>query len=95
MIVYNGAWALTTPSGKYMAWGLHNNYGGIGIIHTVNEYRRKGLGSLMTKIVGKKIAEKNMDVFTVTTIDNVSEQMMLNLGFKTTSCNNWIKLKAK
>lgn len=92
-IVLNGGWALTSPSGNYMAWGIQNNYGGIGAIHTVKEHRRKGLGALITKIVGKEIAKKGMDVFSVTSDGNFSEIMMLNIGFKTIARKSWILIK--
>lgn len=77
---------------ELVAWCLRYDNGSVGILQVAKEHRRKGYGSLVSKILCKKIAEEeNSDVITSIVPGNVqSEKMFMKIGFKCVGPHSWI-----
>lgn len=96
MIVKNGGLGLYDKTNKQqflISWALQNNYGALGIVHTLDDYRQKGYGKLISKAVCRQIAENGMDVCAVISDGNFSEIMLKKIGLKEISKITWIKIK--
>lgn len=58
------------------SWILKNYFGGLGVLQTANEHRRKGYGTLITKIFSKMLAEEGYDISAFIVRKNVASQKM-------------------
>lgn len=76
-------------SNNLVCWILLNNYGGIGMLHTLEQFRRKGFGELITKEFCKKLASVGRDIFAATVDGNISANMFKKLGFTTLGLVTW------
>ncbi|KAJ8679904.1 hypothetical protein QAD02_015691 [Eretmocerus hayati] len=67
-----------------VSWILYSDYGSLGQLQTVEKYKRKGYGKLVTKALVKELAEKdglNSTLFIVK--DNiVSHRLFSSLGYR-------------
>ncbi|KRT79037.1 hypothetical protein AMK59_8424 [Oryctes borbonicus] len=70
---------------KLVSWVLKNHMGQLGILQTLSEHKRKGYGSLITKVLSKEIAEEGHHPLGTVVRGNVaSETMFATLGFRCT-----------
>ena len=53
-----------------MAWELQQDYGAVGMLHVVPEFRRKKLGSVVTMALAEKITNAGQIVFACVVDDN-------------------------
>lgn len=66
-----------------VSWIFKNHLGILGILQTVEEYKRRGFGSLMIKFLAKLLAEEGIDPVTSVSIHNTaSKNMMRKIGFE-------------
>jgi ribosomal protein S18 acetylase RimI-like enzyme len=69
--------------GQLMAWCLHQQPGTIGALQVMDSYARRGLGSLVTRALAKKLAEIGRDTLALVDLDNnASIGMFEKLGFQ-------------
>lgn len=77
---------------ELVAWCLRYDSGSLGMLQVAEKERRKGYGSLVSKIMCKKIAKEfNSDVISSIVPGNVqSEKMFSKIGFKNVGPHCWI-----
>lgn len=92
LIEANGGVGLFAKSTHELcAWVLKTYFGSLGLLQVAEAHKRKGFGSLMTKIFSKKLAEDGLDVTGTVVIHNVASQMLFKkLGFKRTITVTWL-----
>lgn len=56
--------------GKPIAWGLQQDYGYIGMLHVVPEYRRAKLGSAVTMLLMEKLHKEGNYICSSITVEN-------------------------
>ncbi|XP_062138697.1 uncharacterized protein LOC133847559 [Drosophila sulfurigaster albostrigata] len=75
--------AACDSNGKLLAWCLRLPLGSLGLLQVLSSQKRLGLGSLMVRVLSKKIAEQNLDVFAPVVTENTpSRRMFEKLGFE-------------
>lgn len=82
---------------ELIAWSLRYDNGSLAVLQVDNGHLRKGYGSLIAKIMCKKIAnEFNIDVTALIQHENVkSLGMFTKLGFKEVGPHTWFVMKKK
>ena len=77
-----------------VAWCLRYDNGALAILQTDAEHLRKGLGSVVVKILSKKIAEEcQCDNIALVLHENVKSVSLFNkLGFKKLGSHTWYNL---
>ncbi|XP_058805572.1 uncharacterized protein LOC131672396 [Phymastichus coffea] len=70
--------------GVLVSWIIHFDWGGLGMLETIEEHKRKGYGKLVVKAMIKELAEEeNLDSFAFVVNKNVpSEKLFESLGYK-------------
>ena len=61
---------IETEDGQPVAWELQQDYGAVGMLHVVPEFRRKKLGSVVTMALAEKITNAGQIVFACVVDDN-------------------------
>ncbi|XP_060666228.1 uncharacterized protein LOC132798387 isoform X2 [Drosophila nasuta] len=75
--------AACDSNGRLIAWCLRLPLGSLGLLQVMSSQRRLGFGSLMVRVLSKKIAEQNLDVFAPVVTENTpSRRMFEKLGFE-------------
>ncbi|XP_034099504.1 uncharacterized protein LOC117564727 [Drosophila albomicans] len=75
--------AACDSNGKLLAWCLRLPLGSLGLLQVMPSQKRLGLGSLMVRVLSKKIAEQDLDVFAPVVTENTpSRRMFEKLGFQ-------------
>lgn len=65
--------------------------GQIGMLQTMDEFKRKGYGSLVTRIIAKSLAEEGIQPFaTITENNEASKEMFNKIGFQFLWFSNYI-----
>lgn len=84
----------TTEERKLVSWSLRTALGDIGIVYTMEEYRKRGFASLVVKRTAKTIAfaDENPIAF-VPTGDEPSQLFFEKLGFQNMGTENTIELE--
>lgn len=84
LIDANGGIGIFSKStNELCAWVLKNFHGGLGVLQVTETERRKGLGTLVTKIFSRRLAEDGLDIVSIIKKGNLSsENLFGNLGFK-------------
>lgn len=92
LVEVNGGLGIFSKStNELCAWVLKSYLGALGLLQVAEEHKRKGLGSLMTKIFSKKLAEEGLDAIGCIILDNVvSQKMFKNLGFEKIIAVTWL-----
>ncbi|XP_046403522.1 uncharacterized protein LOC124169088 [Ischnura elegans] len=80
--VFDTVGIFTKKDSKLVSWVL-NTYYGIGMLHTIEEYRRKGYGSVIVKKLVKSLGDKGIHSYILTRPDNhAANSLFMNIGFK-------------
>lgn len=92
LIRLNGGFGLYKKEDQSLcSWIMRNNYGGLAILQTLEEHKRKGFGSLMIKVFSKFWAEKGLDIFCFIMVKNKSSQQLFERsGYKIEHGITWI-----
>ncbi len=70
-------------TGKLVAWSLQHPWGPLGVIHVVEEHRKRGLGSFVLLAIADKISQKNGYALSEVPLDNeLSVKLHEKCGFK-------------
>ncbi|XP_018569129.1 uncharacterized protein LOC108909304 isoform X1 [Anoplophora glabripennis] len=90
-----GGWGLFLKSNnELVTWGLLTGLGQLGMIQTVESYQKRGYASVITKVLSKKIAERDEDPVGTVAVKNVASQNMFEkLGFENKGQCNYVNLK--
>ncbi|XP_019875728.2 uncharacterized protein LOC109603679 [Aethina tumida] len=79
--------------GDLVAWAFTHHIGILGIIHTEDNHRKKGHGSLITKFLSKEIAKLGLKpIGYVVEGNTASESMFEKMGFKDDGQYSYIKI---
>lgn len=66
-------------------------FGGLGLLHVTDKYKRKGLGTALVKAMAKKLALNGADtIASVVTHNTPSLNMFQKLGFRQIDEVSWI-----
>ncbi|KAF2878768.1 hypothetical protein ILUMI_27395, partial [Ignelater luminosus] len=83
IIGMNGGYGLYLKStNALIAWIMRIQIG-MGTLHVMDEYKRKGYGSLITKVLTKQLAQEGVyPIASTLNNNNISQAMFTKLGFK-------------
>ncbi|GLV34644.1 uncharacterized protein CBL_09125 [Carabus blaptoides fortunei] len=97
LITANGGFGLYSKlDGTLYSWVLKNNFGGMGILQTAEQHKRKGYGRILAKHFSKYWAQKGCCVFCfIVTHNNASVQLFKQLGYKQEHGVSWIHAVTK
>lgn len=77
-----GHGVFTKTDGKLVSWVLKNQMGTLGILQTIDAYKRMGLGSAVTKSLSREIALEGHNPLGTVLVENTASQAMFrNIGF--------------
>ncbi|XP_053698406.1 uncharacterized protein LOC128745371 [Sabethes cyaneus] len=94
LIKFNGGYGLfSKTSGDIVGWVLKNEFAGIGHLQVLPEYRKRGLGEILTKAISKRIAlEDNGDVNGFIVDKNLgSIKLLQKIGYQKIAGSNWVR----
>jgi ribosomal protein S18 acetylase RimI-like enzyme len=75
--------AFDHATGQLMAWTFHQQPGTMGALQVMTGFERRGLGSLVTRALSKKLAGIGRDTLALVFVDNkASIGMFEKLGFR-------------
>lgn len=81
---------------QLVSWGLTHDDNSIGMIHTLDNFRRKGYAEVVLRSLIQKKRELKRTVFLNTEPENVNPQYLVKkLGFQFDRITHWLKLKEK
>uniref|UniRef100_A0A336MH44 CSON001619 protein n=1 Tax=Culicoides sonorensis TaxID=179676 RepID=A0A336MH44_CULSO len=76
---------------ELVAWCFRFQFGGLGLLHVTDKYKRKGLGSTIVKAMAKRLALLGSDtIASVVTHNQPSLNMFQKLGFREIDEVSWI-----
>lgn len=92
LIAANGGFGLYSKlDGTLCSWVIKNNFGGMGILQTSQEHKRKGYGRILAKHFSKYWTKKGLHVYCfIVTHNNASVQLFEQLGYKQEHAITWI-----
>lgn len=92
LIRLNGGFGLYRKDNDGLcSWIIKNNYGGLAILQTIEECKKKGYASIMAKYFSKHWAERGIDVFCFIMIKNTpSQRLFEKIGYEKEHGLNWI-----
>lgn len=85
--------AFTKDEDELIAWCLRIEMGSFGSLQVDERFQRRGLGSLIVKIMSKRLAETGKDI-TAGIVDSnyKSRNMFQKLGFKHIDDTHWFTI---
>lgn len=83
--------------GKLLAFGLKNEFRGIGNLYTIDSARRKGYGKIIINMLCRKIAEEETDDILAFTVDTnmKPKQILADAGFIANGSVTWLQISKK
>ncbi|XP_055685166.1 uncharacterized protein LOC129791164 [Lutzomyia longipalpis] len=92
LIAWNPNVGAYTKDGRLVAWCFRLQAGALGALQVDKEYQRRGLGTLITKAMIRKLCDLRMDTFAFVNCDNApSRRMFEKLGFIETDYVYWLR----
>ena len=83
MIEHNQHVAVETESGELVGWMFERTFGALGILHTMETHRRKGLGRYLTiRLIELMLAMDKPIFMHVNTNNTTSLKLAESCGFK-------------
>ncbi|XP_019895275.2 uncharacterized protein LOC101899503 [Musca domestica] len=77
---------------ELVAWCLRLQGGFLGALQVKNEYKRQGLGSVVTRAIARSLGEQGEDVMALVNEDNkASRGMFEKIGFTVTDRCYWLR----
>jgi ribosomal protein S18 acetylase RimI-like enzyme len=61
---------IENKDGDPVAWAIQHEYGCIGMLQVIPEYRRANLGSVVTMLMAQKIHNKGDNLYSSVAVDN-------------------------
>lgn len=78
-------------TGQPVSWALQQSDGSMGMLHTVQEHRRKGLGKVSMMALVRKLQSLNTQVFCYVVQENTASMKLLeSIGFQNTGMFDWV-----
>ncbi|CAK9799793.1 hypothetical protein ANTQUA_LOCUS2232 [Anthophora quadrimaculata] len=95
MIELNGGVGLyLKENNSLISWAIQNDWHGLGIVQTVEKYKRKGYAKTVVNVLSKKLGKQGISVTLFIVKGNTaSETMFKNLGWTVISPFTWIMFK--
>ena len=96
-IKYHANIGFFNKNNELVAWCLRYDNGSLGMLQVINGERKKGYGSLISKLMCKKVAEEfGSDVISEIVPGNlISENMFAKIGFKKTDLHAGFEMRKK
>ncbi|XP_055712124.1 uncharacterized protein LOC129807107 [Phlebotomus papatasi] len=92
LIAWNPNVGAYTKEGRLVAWCFLLQAGALGALQVDEEYQRRGLGSLVTKAMIRKLCDMGRDTFAFVNVDNTPSRGMLEkLGFIEIDSVYWLR----
>ena len=87
----NGIGLYSKNSNELVSWVIWNNFGGLGMVQTMESHRRKGYAQIVIKALSKKIAETTGNASTAFAVvgNKRSEDMFAKMNYKRICLVNW------
>uniref|UniRef100_A0A069DS02 N-acetyltransferase domain-containing protein n=1 Tax=Panstrongylus megistus TaxID=65343 RepID=A0A069DS02_9HEMI len=83
MMWVNFGRGLFKSNGELVAWAFYWYFGALGVVHTVENERRRGYGKVVVQAVCKEMGLRGLDVhLNIAEGNTVSEEFFKELGFK-------------
>ncbi|KAJ8968985.1 hypothetical protein NQ314_001995 [Rhamnusium bicolor] len=84
LIEMNGGYGIfLKSSNELVSWALLSMMGQLSLVQTVDDQKKKGYASLITKYLSKELAKKGHDALGTILVENIVSQMMFEkLGFR-------------
>lgn len=78
-----------------VSWILETEWGGLGMLQTLEEHKRKGYAKVVTQAMIKEIAkEENLDsVLFIIDTNTSSKRLFESLGFTVHAKNTWVLIE--
>ncbi|CAK9833148.1 hypothetical protein ANTRET_LOCUS9875 [Anthophora retusa] len=77
-----------------ISWAIQNDWHGLGIVQTVEKYKRKGHAKTVVNVLSKKLGKQGISTTLFIVKGNIaSETMFKNLGWTVISPFTWIMFK--
>lgn len=91
LITANGGFGLYLKTDDTLcSWIMRNNYGGMAILQTAEEHKRKGYGVILAKHFSKYWADKGLDIFCfIMTHNTPSLNLFQKLGYRKAHGITW------
>lgn len=91
LLEWNENMGAFNEKGELVAWCFRFQFGGLGLLHVTDKYKRKGLGSALVKAMAKRLALSGADcIASVVTHNTPSLNMFQKLGFREIDEVSWI-----
>lgn len=79
---------------ELVAWCFQLPVGALGVLQTVDNYKRKGLGSFLVKSMAQLLVAIDMDTFGFVVDENYSSRKMFEkIGFSVIDWAFWMEIK--
>lgn len=83
-------------NGKLAGWALFHDDGAMGLLHVIDDFRRKGIAKALVVNLCQKVREKNEVPFTSVEPSNVASLSLIqSLGFENIGLIHWVKMDKK
>ena len=80
--------------GNPVAWIMTHDDGSVGMLHVLDDYRRKGYAKILIQAMAGKVREKNCPVFAhIEPTNSSSLNLFKSLGFEEKASVNWFKVR--
>lgn len=92
LINWNPNIGVYTKQGELVAWSFRLQAGFLGALQVKDSYKRRGLGSLVVKVMAKKLAAMGHDTTALVGEANLpSRKLFESLGFKLLDTAYWLR----
>ncbi|GAB0099331.1 glycine-N-acyltransferase-like protein 3 isoform X1 [Sergentomyia squamirostris] len=92
LIAWNPNVGAYTKDGRLVAWCFRLQSGALGALQVDEQFKRRGLGTLVAKAMIRKLTDLRMDTFAFVNVDNApSRRMFENLGFIQIDYVYWLR----
>lgn len=95
MVRLNRGIGLFSKNGnKLVSWALHSEWGGLGNVQTLDEYKRRGFAKIVVNALSKILAEEGLDTILFVVVGNESsEKLFISLNWKRVNSEMYIVMK--
>lgn len=91
IILNEGVGLFTDKNDALVAWNTVQHFRGLGMLYTLEEYRKKGYASLVTRALSKILSDKNIDPYAcILTTNQPSLTTFAKLGFERICSVYWM-----
>lgn len=91
IVLNEGVGLFSDKDGTLVAWNTVQHFRGLGMLYTLEEHRKKGYATLVTKVLSKILYEKHVDPYAcILTTNQPSLATFAKLGFERVCSVYWL-----